>query len=65
MTVIEELKQRRNLLSVSGASTRIGKHREMVLRWVCAGHLAAIRVGQGYGIDPVVLAEFLEERKTA
>lgn len=50
-------------LTVEEIASKLQVHWQTVLKFIKSGKLKAVKLGRGYRIDPVDLAQFLEELK--
>jgi excisionase family DNA binding protein len=64
-SIVDILLGTQHLLSVGEAAEIIGTCTETIRRWAKAGKLPVFRLAGGWRIDPKVLADFLEARRTA
>jgi excisionase family DNA binding protein len=64
-TLIEELRNRRELLTVNELSALLSAHKMSIYKWVRQGRIPHLRVGSGLRFDPRALAQWLERRTVA
>lgn len=64
MSLVGELRQRKSFLTTAQVMKLLGLRRNTVCEWVQSGSFVAVRVGNGYRFDPVLLAEWIELRST-
>lgn len=65
MNLIDRLRKRPSFLTTKEVMQLLGKTRNTVCHWACAGRLPATRVGHEYLFDPNDIADWLEQRQTA
>jgi hypothetical protein len=62
-TIIEQLAARKTYVSSTEAIEIIGITRQTFCLWVRGGKLTAIKIGNGYKVDPVYLSNWLNDRE--
>jgi hypothetical protein len=62
-TIIQQLYTRKTYVSSTEAIGILGITRQTFCLWVRQGKLAALRIGNAYMVDPVVLSVFLAARQ--
>lgn len=62
-TIIQQLHTRKTYVSSTEAIGILGITRQTFCLWVRQGKLAALRIGNAYMVDPVVLSVFLAARQ--
>ena len=64
LSILEHLRQRQTLLSSSEVMPILGITRDTLCDWVRAGKLEAYKMSDGYKFEPLVVARWLEARRT-
>jgi excisionase family DNA binding protein len=64
-TLIEELRSRRELLTVNELSALLGTHQMTLYKWIKKGTVPFLRVGSGIRFCPRTIAQWLTQRSVA
>jgi excisionase family DNA binding protein len=62
LTITEQLKSSKGLLSVRQVAEALGSHPQTIYSWVNAGKLPHVRVGNRVKFDGHVIADWLDKR---
>ena len=62
MSIVQELRSIRSLLTVRQTATFMGTCIATVRRYAASGRLASVRIGNRLRFDPAVIAAFIESR---
>lgn len=63
-SLAQQLRQRQSLMTSREVMGILGVSRTTLSGWVAAQRIAAVRVGKDNKFDPIVLANWIEERTT-
>ena len=63
-SIVEQLKLRHSLVPPTEVMEILGVSRNTLCAWVTSQKIAAVRIGKDNKFDPIVLAQWIEERTT-
>ena len=63
-SIIDQLRQRSTYVGSTEVMTILGVSRKTLCDWINSGKLPAIRLGKNNVCDPVVLSQWLLDRRT-
>jgi excisionase family DNA binding protein len=64
-SIVAQLKLRHSLISSTEVMEILGVSRNTLCAWVRTHKIPAVRIGKDNKFDPIVLAQWIEERQTA
>jgi excisionase family DNA binding protein len=64
-SIVAQLKLRHSLISSTEVMEILGVSRNTLCAWVSTQKIPAVRIGKVNKFDPILLAQWIEERQTA